>query len=419
MRIKPFNLLLVITILAISGCSFNKETTPVDITPITGGSVPNSPTPANGSVNQFLYLTLKWECDNAVEYDVYLGETNPPLIKYTTTTNKYYTTPLLKYNTQYYWRVTAKFGDGTTVTSPVWKFLTVTSSSVSGNGYAMYLNFIEAVVPHNINLTFRVIDINGSGVNYLKLKDFEIFEDYLPLSIAESEIVVMNLPTIYNQIKTVLMLDNSTSIEGDTSKIKTSARNIVNGIRPNQEIAIYQFSDKITLLQDYTNDTNLLLNAINKKYTSGVKSTDFYGAVNFGASKWVDESTLQKFVQGCMVIISDGNDTQGSNTLAKALNAVHNKIVFTVGLGNEIQPEILSKLGTAGYFQTGQESEIVNQFKIIEQNLISAASSFYNLSYKSPKRGAGNHSLQIRIVNNSYTGDRSSIITTFNSSIFY
>ena len=120
-----------------------------------------------------------------------------------------------------------------------------------------------------------------------------------------------------------------------------------------------------------------------------------------------------------MVIISDGNDTQGSNTLAKALNAVHNKIVFTVGLGNEIQPEILSKLGTAGYFQTGQESEIVNQFKIIEQILINAASSFYNLSYKSPKRGTGNHSLQIRIVNNSYTGDRSSIITTFNSSIFY
>ncbi|MEK6552423.1 MAG: hypothetical protein AABZ54_03115, partial [Bacteroidota bacterium] len=100
-------------------------------------------------------------------------------------------------------------------------------------------------------------------------------------------------------------------------------------------------------------------------------------------------------------------------------SAVHNKLVFTIGLGSELQPEILNKLGTGGSFRIGQENEITKQFVIMEQSLIKTANSFYDLSYKSQKRGNGNHSLQIRIVGNQFTGNRSTIITTFSSSEFY
>jgi len=419
MRINPAKLFIVFLFaIALSSCSFDKSSSPT--TPgIISSSVPNTPTPGNGSLNQFLFVTLKWECDNAAEYEVYIGETNPPLIKYTTTTNKSYTTPLLKYNVQYFWRIIAKLNDGSISAGPVWNFTTLPSSSTSGNGYALLLNKIETSVPHNVKVTFQVVDLAGTGVNTLNLSNFEVFEDYLPLSKAESELSVVNHPTVTNRLRTVLMLDNSTSVESDTSKIKSAARTIARGIRPNQEIAIYQFSDKTYRLQDFTNNVNFLLNAIDNNFTPGVKSTDFYGAVVAGTSMWVDEASINKILQGCMVIISDGNDTQGSSTLAKAMSAVHNKLVFTIGLGSEIQPEILNALGTGGSFRIGQENEITKQFARIEQSLIKTANSFYVLSYKSPKRGRNNNTLQIRIIDNQYTGDRSSIFTTFSSANFY
>ena len=419
MRIKPTKLFIVILLVAaVSSCTFDKSSSPTTSN-IVSSSVPNTPSPGSGSLNQFLFVTLKWECDNATEYDVYIGETNPPLIKYTTTTNKSYTTPLLKYNVQYFWRVVAKLNDGTISSGPIWNFTTLQSSSTSGNGYALLLNSIQTSVPHNVNVTFQVVDLAGTGVNTLNLSNFEVFEDYLPLSLAESELNVDHHSTVPNQIRTVLMLDNSTSVQGDIDKIRTSAKAIVNGIRPNQEIAVYAFSDKYYLLQDFTNDVNSLINAIDNKFTAGVKTTDFYGAVVFGTSLWKDEYSITKILQGCMVIISDGNDTQGSTSLADAMHAVHNKLVFTVGLGSEIQPEILNALGTGGSFSIGQENEITKQFSVIEQSLIKAANSFYDLSYKSPKRGSGNHTLQIRIVDNQFTGDESSIFTTFSSSDFY
>lgn len=417
---KLIHLLLVsILMLIISSCSFQKNDTSVTPTPTPSGIVPNSPTPLNGAVNQFLFVTLKWECDNAFDFDIYIGETNPPLIKYATTTNKYFTTPILKYNTRYYWQVIARLNDGTTGKGPIWNFITAPTLSVISNGFAMNLNKIETTIPNNVKITFQVVDLNGIGVNALKVNDFEIFEDYQPLSKTESELTIVNHPIVYNQIRTVLMLDNSTSVESDTSKIKSAARAVSKGIRPNQEIAIYQFSDKIDLLQDFTNDANLLVNAINTKYSIGIKSTDFYGAVVSGTSMWTDQFSIEKIIQGCLVIISDGNDTQGSSSLANAMNAVHNKLVFTIGLGSELQPEILNKLGTGGSFRIGQENEITKQFVILEQSLIKTANSFYDLSYKSPRRGNGNHSLQIRIIGNQFTGNRSTIITTFSSSEFY
>ncbi len=404
--------------IAISSCSFDKN--PLPTTPsIVYNSVPNTPTPDDGSLDQFLFVTLKWKCDNATGYEVYIGETNPPLTKYSTTANKFYTVPLLKYNVQYFWRIVAKLNDGSSSPGPVWNFTTLLSSSTLGNGYALLLNKIETSTPHNINASFQVVDLNGTGVNALNLSNFEVYEDVLPLSQQESELSIVNHPTVSNQLRTVLMLDNSTSVQADIDKIRISAKAIVNGIRPNQVIAVYQFSDRVYQLQDFTNNISTLNNTIDNKFTPGVKSTDFYGAVENGTVLWSDEVSLTKVLKGSMVIISDGNDTQGSSSLARAMRAVFNKLVYTIGLGNEIQPDILNAIGTGGSFSIGQENEIIKQFTDIEQSLIKIANSFYDLSYKSPKRGSGTHTLQIKIVGNQFTGEQSTIFTTFSSLNFY
>ena len=340
------------------------------------------------------------------------------MTKYTTTANKFYTVPLLKYNVQYFWRVVAKLNDGTSSAGPVWNFTTLLSSSTLGNGYALLLNKITSV-PHDVKAIFQVVDLNGTGVSALNLSNFEVYEDVLPLSQQESELSIVNHPTISNQLRTVLMLDNSSSVQSDIDKIKTSAKAIINGIRSNQEFAVYAFSDRVYRLQDFTNNVSTLINVIDNNFTPGVKSTDFYGAVENGTAFWSDEISLTKVLKGCMVIISDGNDTQGSSSLARAMRAVYNKLVYTIGLGNEIQPDILNAIGTGGSFSIGQENEIIKQFADIEQSLIKTANSFYDLSYKSPKRGSGTHTLQIKVIGNQFTGEQSSIFTTFSSLDFY
>jgi len=422
------NRLKIITIflltIAIFGCSFDSPApTQSTSTPATPSSpsdrnTPNLPTPSDGAINQLLFVTLKWECDNASEYDIYLGETNPPLIRYTTTQSKSYTTPPLRYDTKYYWRVVAKGTDGVTRSGPVWSFTTLPSTLSTVNGYALKLYRTETKLPNTVELVFQVLDLNGSGVTNLQLSDFEVFEDELPLSISESGLNIVKCATTPYKLKTVLMLDNSTSLENDLNTIRNSAKQIVHGMRPNQFASLYQFSDKPVLLWDFTLDIDWLKNLIDNNYKLGVRSTDFYGAMKYGAGRWVDVVSMDSVVQGCLVVISDGEDTQGSTSLAQGLNAVHNKLVYSIALGPALQPEIMNAFSTGGSFKPGQENEIIKRFIDMENSVVKIANSFYFLTYSSPKRGNKDHSLKVRIKNNPYQGSESFISTKFNSAGF-
>lgn len=285
-------------------------------------------------------------------------------------------------------------------------------------GYAMLFQKIETKLPNEVKVFFQVVDLNGVGVANLNAADFEVFENDAPLSSAESQLTINNLSTINHKIKTVLLLDNSTSVESEIEQIRNSAKNIVSGIRNNHEFAVFQFSENLQMLQNFTSDVQTLNNVLDNQFVQGVKTTDFYGAVIKGSGYWRDSSNINAILNGNMVIISDGNDTQGSNKLAEALHAVKNKLVYTIGLGNEIQPEILNAFGTGGYFPIGNEDGVKNKFAEIESSVLKFANSFYELTYLSPKRGNVSHTLVIRIKNNPHEGDRAYIQTMFNSAGF-
>ncbi|MBM4171180.1 MAG: VWA domain-containing protein [Ignavibacteria bacterium] len=422
-----YAILILLSIVFIGSCTFDdpnlNETTDSGLTPNPQPnpttSAPNNPSPSDGAINQLLFVTLSWQSDNAVDFDVYLGELNPPLIKYTTTTSKSYLTPPLKYDTKYYWRIVARFADGSLKAGPVWSFTTLPATFPTANGFALIHHKTSINLPNVVESIVQVLDLNGEGVDFLKQTDFEIFENDLPLSIAESGLTITRTPIVPFTIKTVLLLDNSTSLQSDLTKIKNSAVTIVNGLRPTQEFAVYQFSDKQYLIHDFSQNINSLTNAINTQFVMGVKSTDFYGSIKFGASLWEDDLKLPKFIQGCLVAISDGEDTQGSTSLADGLHSVHNKLSYTVGLGSTIQPEIIRAFGTGGTFKIGEEQNIINRFVELEKSIQKKASSFYTITYNSPKRGDRNHNLKIRIKNNLYSGEKSFVITSFNSAGFF
>ena len=220
------------------------------------------------------------------------------------------------------------------------------------------------------------------------------------------------------KLKTVLMLDTSPSVEQHLEQIKQAAIILVENMTAQQEIALYEFSEKPVLLQDFTDDAEVLKEAI-RKISLGFPTTNLYGSIIAGTARWEDIYTTTEVQQGFLVILTDGSDSQGSYTLSEALSARGNKNIYTIGLGNEIDPDVLQELGNAGFFQIADVSRLADQlterFIEIQNRIVSFADSFYWLRYLSPKRGDRDHTLALSVKGNqiNYT-----IEGTFNSRNF-
>ena len=433
----PKNLLqlccvLIVTALLVTSCSFNKPNPYESIgnTQLT----PSNPTPADKAVNQPNNITLGWQSSGSY-FDVYLSaSSNPtsnPVGKWLNITGKSVGVTLpVSGNQNFYWQVFAKTSSGGTLTAgPVWQFTTASVISPGQVGNAMYFYDNSTSLPHQVQVLFQVVDMRNIGVAGLTASDFEIYEDGQPLSVSESEITITKYPQIPIKLRTALMLDNSTSMYSEIPIIQDVAKTFIRtNIDSLQYASVYSFSESINPLQStFANDTTLLLGAVNK-LGYGVASTNFYGAVIKGASLLDDVYKVNGINADAMIIVSDGNDTQSSRTLAEAVSAAGTKRIYAVGLGRELKRDIMAEVGTAGYFEVDStdttyistlNNKLKIQFEEIQKSLLTYASSFYLLTYQSPKRGNQYHQITIRIKNNQYTGDYSYILTNYSSLGFY
>ncbi|MDA0746794.1 MAG: SUMF1/EgtB/PvdO family nonheme iron enzyme, partial [bacterium] len=273
---------------------------------------------------------------------------------------------------------------------------------------------IETQLPSFINIMFQVTDPDGRGVASLSTEDFEVLEDDRAVSPTESAMRITKGDKMPYHLKTVLLLDNSASVGGNLSTIKAAALELVKNIAPQQSIAVYQFSEAPVLVQDFTEDPTLLTDAINS-ISLGFATTNLYGSIKTALSRWTDKYSTSKVEQGFLVVLTDGSDTQGSSTFNQALGARGNKKVFTVGLGNEIEPDVLQQLGNAGFFHISDVGDLADRFRKIQSNIALASESFYWLNYMSPKRGNNVHTLALRLQN---TQNPSTIEGSFRSTGF-
>lgn len=284
--------------------------------------------------------------------------------------------------------------------------------------YILEEHLIETELPCMVNLMFEVSDASGKGVPNLNTADFIVLEDNQTVSPTESAMTIKKKDGISYTIKTVLMLDNSASVGTNLDDIKSAALNLVNNIVSQQEIAIYTFSEDAVLIQDFTSNVSTLTNAINN-ISLGYATTNLYGSIITGASRWDDFYSSSSIQEGFMITITDGSDTQGSSTLTDALNAIDGKKVFTIGLGSEQDVSALKQLGTAGYYSLENYSELSNQIKEIQDEIVANANSFYFLYYMSPKRGNIDHTLSLSILDNTNHSANAYITGEFNSNGFY
>lgn len=158
-----------------------------------------------------------------------------------------------------------------------------------------------------VNVFVTVTDNTGAPIGSLTKDNFRLLEDGVPQSISvfnrESE-----LP-----LSIVLAVDASLSTKKDLKLEIQSARKFAHDIlRPQDALAVYQFSEVVEELSKFTSDLRRIDDAINRIHVRS--ATALYDALYLGA-----DALLNRRGRKVMVVITDGGDTVSQIHYADAL----------------------------------------------------------------------------------------------------
>ena len=291
--------------------------------------------------------------------------------------------------------------------------------------------------PGKVSVFFKVSDVDGGPVPELTADDFTIYEQgqnddcFNTISKSEANSRISPNSQIFSN-NTLLVLDLSASVlTTSLAELKTASASFIENVMPETtqesfKMAIYWFDGEDILheLNPLTADKAELTDAI-EGITDDISedvSTDLYGAVIKStdiASNLLSESTEgEKIGAASVVIFTDGTDQASRYTQQAAQQKVDtadlNISFFTIGLGGEIDTEVLTDIGKTSSVVANNKEELEMTFNNISELVSRRASSFYLFEYCSPKR-SGENNLAIQVRNNGVQG---AVQTKFNANGF-
>lgn len=283
-------------------------------------------------------------------------------------------------------------------------------------------------LPGKVSVFFRVSDEMGNPVAGLTAGQFTIYEQgrnddcFNTISPSESQARISPNSQIFNNY-TLLVLDLSNSVlSSSLSELKSASGSFIDNVMPPLEsasfkMAIYWFDGQDVLheLQPLTSSREALLDAVQgiQPNISSDPSTDLYGAVIKSAdiaSELLSESQKNNTIGAASVVLfTDGTDQASRYREADALEKVDeadsNISFFTIGLGAEIDSQILESIGKTFSVFAGNKEELETTFNQLSQKVSERANSFYLFEYCSPKRdGSGMNNLVIQAAQGSRQG---------------
>ena len=285
--------------------------------------------------------------------------------------------------------------------------------------------FEVGVIPEQrmVQVLFQVTDYDGKGVSSLKEEDFIVTENKGKIdSEADLRVGISSIPF---ELKTVLLLDITRSVEGLVPQIKDAARSLVESKLAEQQIAIYTFDAETHAVQTFTKNKQELLAAIDGIPETGlVNSTNLYGAIIDVADLWEDNYTIDGIVDGSMVIFTDGRHNASQNvTLSQALSALGTRRAYVAALSSpDLDEASLKTLANNPdrYFKADDTAGLEQMFVDIQAEIQSLSNSIYFLYYQSPISDPTPYlnELVIEIKDNLNNGNDSQLLELFNSEGF-
>ena len=292
-------------------------------------------------------------------------------------------------------------------------------------------------LPAKVSIFFKVENNDGDPVAGLRNEDFTIFEkgknDTEMRPISEDEALRQISPRrqvfIYN---TLLVLDLSGSVSNNyLIELKEASKNFVDAVMPADNdgsvkmmIKWFDGANELHHLSDLSDDPVALKSAIESVDAdiSNDNSTDLYGAV-VRAHSIVDQVLAQDAdvnSAASIVLFTDGTDQAARYSKEEALNTVNGAretiSFYTIGLGSEIDGEVLRRLGKNAFAFAENTNQLISVFEDIARRVTDEANSYYLFEYCSPKRdGAGMVELKLTVEKDGNAGEE---ITSFDATNF-
>lgn len=274
-----------------------------------------------------------------------------------------------------------------------------------------------------VQILFRATDYDEKGVSNIQVTDLDVFENGGRID-QEGDLTISR-DSIPFELKTVLLLDLTRSVEGLVPQIKAASIAMIQQKLANQQIAIYTFDANTSLLQDFTTDTDELIAAVNAiPETDLINSTNLYGAVEAVSDLWDDNYSLGGIEDGSLIIFTDGRHNATPNiTLEDAIRAIDGKKRFVAALNSpDLDEQALKALAgeDANYFKADDINGLKSMFLDIQEQIQRSSNSIYYMFYQSPITDPTSYmnTLRVEVKQNSNRGADSFIEEQFNSAGF-
>lgn len=292
-------------------------------------------------------------------------------------------------------------------------------------------------LPAKVSIFFKVETDTGQPVAGLTEENFTIYEkgknDDQEKIISKDEALrqFSSRKQVFSY-NTLLVLDLSGSVSNNyLAELKEASVKFIDAVMSDEDnsglqmkIAWFDGDDELHSLQELTDDKADLIQSINdiSMDISNDNSTDLYGAVIEATTEanQILQSNADVMTAASVVIFTDGSDQAARHNKEEAFNVVNNAdpilSFYTIGLGSEIDAEVLTKIGKNAHAFAEDTDGLVETFEEIARQIYDEANSFYLFEYCSPKRdGAGVSDLRLEVM---HEGERGTKMTTFDATGF-
>lgn len=282
----------------------------------------------------------------------------------------------------------------------------------------LYLRLSKFAEPYTeypciVNLLFGITDIDYNPVaGIYDASRYNLLDDNQVLTTTEHYFRVKEKNSYTLELKTVIMVDISDSV-GVTNLVtlKNAIKSIINNKGTNQSICLYKFDETAVLVKDFSFDKTELLAAVDT-ITLGTPSTNLYGSINTGLSRFDSSFGAGKVTTTYMIVMTDGQDTAKIMSFPDLITARGDKQVVCVGIGSDVSADALTEIGTlganSGYYNSATFNDLITDLDLIRTDTNEVYNNICWLTYFTPVR-SGTSEIQLTINGNTNVGTDSEI----------
>jgi VWFA-related protein len=231
-----------------------------------------------------------------------------------------------------------------------------------------------------VNVVFSAVDRSNHRVTGLKRDDFVVLEDRQPQLVEYFSDMAEGSPV---PLTIALLLDTSGSVKNKLDYEKETAAEFFRTIlRKKKDLALLmQFDSDVNLVQDFTDDTDRLINAMDSLEAGN--STSLYDAVYLAAEEKLKTETGRKII----IAITDGEDNASKVRKEEAIEVAQKNDVLIYGIGVRgdmgtnfgVLKKFAEETGGSFFSPRARFAEIQAAFKAIGEDI----QGQYSLAYRS------------------------------------